>query len=119
MLGLPDLEVEKISSSTYGWKRILVAVNGEMSEPRQLKLPPQATFASLLERSSALHGLGKPCIACMLHGLLFRSTGVVMLMFYKTYDNGSRGECRFQGTYAGSLLGRSCGFRGASKTGIL
>ncbi|KAL8451149.1 hypothetical protein Emed_002187 [Eimeria media] len=60
MLGLPDFEVEKISSSTYGWRRILVTVNGEDSEPRQLKLPPQATFASFLERSSALHGLEEP-----------------------------------------------------------
>ncbi|CDI82240.1 hypothetical protein, conserved [Eimeria acervulina] len=60
MLGLPDLEVEKISSSTYGWKRILVALNGEFSEPRQLKLPPQTTFATFLERSSALHELAEP-----------------------------------------------------------
>ena len=59
MLGIPDLEVEKISSSTCGWKRILVALNGEVSEPRQLKLPPQTAFAAFLERSSALHGLGK------------------------------------------------------------
>ena len=59
MLGRPDLEVEKISSSTYGWKRILVALNGEFSEPRQLKLPPQTTFATFLERSSALHELGR------------------------------------------------------------
>lgn len=59
MLGFPDLEVEKISSSTYGWKRILVALNGEFSEPKQLKLPPQTTFATFLERSSALHELGR------------------------------------------------------------
>lgn len=64
MLGIPDFEVEKISSSTYGWKRVLVAVNGDTSEPRQLKLPPEATFASFLERSSALHGLGGPPKHC-------------------------------------------------------
>ncbi|KAL8272476.1 hypothetical protein Esti_003599 [Eimeria stiedai] len=60
MLGPPEFEVEKISLSTYGWRTILVTLNGEDSEPRQLKLPPKATFASFLERSSALHGLEEP-----------------------------------------------------------
>ena len=58
MLGIPNAEVEKISSTAYGWKRVLVAINGDTSEPRQLKLPPYATFAFFLERSAALHGLG-------------------------------------------------------------
>ncbi|OEH78624.1 CAM snf1 amk1 family protein [Cyclospora cayetanensis] len=59
MLGVPDFEVEKLSSSTFGWKRILVALNGEQSEPKQLKLPPQTAFPTFLERSSALHGLAE------------------------------------------------------------